>query len=118
PAFGMVGTLIGLIAMLRSMTGGLEALGPGMAVALITTFYGALATNMFFLPVADKLAGRSEKEVLQVRIVIEGVLMIQEGMNPRLIEQRLNAHLEPEQRIQHFERMMKREKKEAQQQGG
>ena len=118
PAFGMIGTLIGLIAMLRSMSGGLDALGPGMAVALITTFYGALSANMLFLPVADKLAGRSEKEVLQVRIVIEGVLMIQEGMNPRLIEQRLNAHLEPEQRIQHFERMMRREKQEAQQAGG
>ena len=118
PAFGMVGTLIGLIAMLKSMSGGLDALGPGMAVALITTFYGALSANMLFLPVADKLAGRSEKEVLQVRIVIEGVLMIQEGMNPRLIEQRLNAHLEPEQRIQHFERMMRREKQEAQQAGG
>ena len=118
PAFGMIGTLIGLIAMLRSMSGGLDALGPGMAVALITTFYGALSANMLFLPVADKLAGRSEKEVLQVRIVIEGVLMIQEGMNPRLIEQRLNAHLEPEQRIQHFERMMRREKQAAQQAGG
>lgn len=118
PAFGMIGTLIGLIAMLKSMSGGLEALGPGMAVALITTFYGALSANLFFIPVADKLASRSEKEVLQIRIVIEGVLMIQEGMNPRLIEQRLNAHLEPEQRIQHFERMMRRERKEAQEAGG
>lgn len=118
PAFGMIGTLIGLIAMLKSMGGGLEGLGAGMAVALITTFYGALAANMFFLPIADKLSGRSEKEVLQVRLVIEGVLMIQEGMNPRLIEQRLNAHLDPEQRIQHFERMMRREKSEAQQEGG
>ncbi len=118
PAFGLIGTLIGLISMLRSLTGGMEALGPGMAVAMITTFYGALASNLFFLPFAEKLASRSEKEVLEVRIVIEGVLMIQEGMNPRLIEQRLNAHLGPEQRIQHFERMMRREKREAQQAGG
>jgi len=83
----MMGTLIGLIGMLRSLSGGTENLGPGMAVALVTTFYGALTSNLFFLPIADKLENRSEKEVQQVRIIIEGVLMIQEGGNPRLIEQ-------------------------------
>ncbi len=110
PAFGLIGTLIGLIAMLRSLSGGTENLGPGMAVALITTFYGALSSNLFFLPIADKLENRSEKEVLQVTIIIEGILMIQEGGNPRLIEQKLNAHLEPEARIAHFDRMLRREK--------
>ncbi|MEE9275467.1 MAG: MotA/TolQ/ExbB proton channel family protein [bacterium] len=114
PAFGLIGTLIGLIAMLRSLAGGAEQLGPSMAIALITTFYGALASNLFFLPIAEKLSGRSETEVLQVRVVIEGVLMIQEGMNPRLLEQRLNAHLRPEHRIAHFERMLRREKQQAQ----
>ena len=110
PAFGLISTLIGLISMLRSLSGGTENLGPGMAVALVTTFYGALTPNLFFLPIADKLENRSEKEVQQVRIIIEGILMIQEGGNPPLIEQKLNAHLEPEQRIQHFERMLLREK--------
>lgn len=110
PAFGLIGTLIGLISMLRSLSGGTENLGPGMAVALVTTFYGALSANLFFLPVAEKLTSRSETEVLQIRIIIEGILMIQEGSNPRLLEQRLNAHLQPEQRIQHFERMLRREK--------
>ena len=66
---------------------------------------------------ADKLENRSEKEVQQIRIVIEGILMIQEGGNPRLIEQKLNAYLEPDQRIQHFERMLRREKG-AQAEGG
>lgn len=113
PAFGLIGTLIGLISMLRSLSGGTENLGPGMAVALVTTFYGALSSNLFFLPIADKLENRSEKEVQQVRIIIEGVLMIQEGGNPRLIEQKLNAHLEPDARQQHFDRMMRREKSQA-----
>ncbi|MBT3351094.1 MAG: motility protein A [Nitrospinaceae bacterium] len=117
PAFGLIGTLIGLVSMLRSLSGGTENLGPGMAVALITTFYGALFSNLFFLPMADKLENRSEKEVQQIRIVIEGILMIQEGGNPRLIEQKLNAYLEPDQRIQHFERMLRREKG-AQAEGG
>jgi chemotaxis protein MotA len=71
PAFGLIGTLIGLISMLRSLLGGTENLGPGMAVALVTTFYGALSSNLFFLPIADKLENRSEKEVQQVRIIIE-----------------------------------------------
>ena len=88
-------------------------MGPGMAIAMVTTFYGALASNLFFLPIAEKLESRSEKEVFQIRIIIEGVLMIQEGGNPRLIEQKLNAYLEPEQRIQHFERMIRRERKQA-----
>ncbi len=112
PAFGLIGTLIGLISMLRSISGGVETVGPGMAVAMVTTFYGALAANLFFLPISVKLQGRSEKEVFQIRIIIEGVLMIQEGENPRIIEQKLNAHLEPEQRIQHFERMLRRERKQ------
>ncbi len=113
PAFGLIGTLIGLISMLRSISGGVETVGPGMAIAMVTTFYGALASNLFFLPIAEKLESRSEKEVFQIRIIIEGVLMIQEGGNPRLIEQKLNAYLEPEQRIQHFERMIRRERKQA-----
>ena len=113
PAFGLIGTLIGLISMLRSLSGGTENLGPGMAVALVTTFYGALSSNLFFLPIADKLENRSETEAQGVRIIIEGVLMIQEGSNPRLIEQKLNAHLLPAQRQKHYDRMMRREKSQS-----
>ena len=63
PAFGLIGTLIGLITMLRSISGGIESVGPGMAVALVTTFYGALAANLLFLPISEKLSSRSETEV-------------------------------------------------------
>lgn len=97
PAFGMLGTLIGLIQML----GGLddpEAVGPGMAKALITTFYGSLAANMFFLPMAGKLRMRSEREVLLRQMIVEGVLSIQAGENPRMVEEKLKSFLAPKQR--------------------
>lgn len=113
PAFGLVGCLIGLIAMLKALSGGMDKLGPSMATALVATFYGVLLANLIFLPIAEKLTSRSEHEALQIKIVIEGVLMIQEGLNPRLIEQRLNAHLEPDARSAHFDRLMRREKGQA-----
>ena len=88
PAFGMIGTLMGLIIMLGNMDDP-EAIGPGMAVALITTLYGAIVSNLFFLPFADKLAFYSKAE-LQVReAVVQGILGIQEGDNPRVLEQKL-----------------------------
>lgn len=113
PAFGLVGCLMGLISMLRALSGGMEKLGPSMATALVATFYGVLLANLIFLPVAEKLTSRSEKEMLQIQIIIEGVLMVQEGLNPRLIEQRLNAHLEPDARSAHFDRILRREKSES-----
>lgn len=116
PAFGLIGTLIGLIAMLRGLGAagrGLENLGPAMAVALVTTFYGALLANLLFLPIAEKLTSRSETEVLQIRIIIEGVLLIQEGVNPLILQQKLNAFLSPELRSQHYERLIRSQKASA-----
>lgn len=117
PAFGLIGTLIGLVAMLRNL--GIESenatsnLGTGMAVALLTTFYGAMMANLFFIPVAEKLISRSEDEMLTTRIIIEGVLMIQAGLNPRMIELKLNSFLPPHLRARHFERTIKQKREEA-----
>ncbi|MFQ5560045.1 MAG: motility protein A [Nitrospinota bacterium] len=109
PAFGLIGTLIGLVAMLKNLgdTGGVEELGAGMAVALITTFYGAMAANLFFAPVADKLKSRASDELLRARIIIEGVLMLQAGLNPRLIETKLNSYLPPDLRVQFYDQMLR-----------
>lgn len=98
PAFGMIGTLLGLVVMLRSMGGeggGIEAVGKGMAVALITTLYGAILANLIFLPMADKLAHYSREELQLKEIVIRGVISIQSGDNPRVVEQKLRTFLPP-----------------------
>ncbi len=92
PAFGMIGTLIGLVIMLGSMDDP-AAIGPGMAVALITTLYGALLANLFALPMAEKLGRRSREEGLLRIIVIRGVMAIQSGDNPRIVEQKLKTFL-------------------------
>ncbi|NLP17905.1 MAG: motility protein A [Firmicutes bacterium] len=97
PAFGMVGTLIGLINMLRELETP-ENIGPSMALALITTFYGVLFANLICIPVAGKLAIRSEQEVLIKELIIEGVLSIQAGENPRIVEEKLKAFLAPDDR--------------------
>ncbi len=97
PAFGMLGTIMGLIIMLQSMDDP-EALGPGMALALITTFYGSLFANVFFLPIADKLGVRSEEEVASKMLIIRGVMSIQSGDNPRIVQQKLMAFLDNKQR--------------------
>ena len=97
PAFGMVGTLMGLIIMLGNMSNP-DAIGPGMAVALITTLYGAVISNLFFLPFADKLATYSKRELEVREVVVRGVLAIQAGGNPRAIEQRLSTMLSAAER--------------------
>ena len=97
PAFGMLGTLIGLIIMLGNMKDP-DSIGPGMAVALITTFYGSILANVFALPMADKLAGLSKHEMLGMEIILRGVMSIQSGDNPRVIEQKLSTFLPPHQR--------------------
>lgn len=97
PAFGMIGTLIGLIRMLGDLDDP-DAIGPGMATALITTFYGALFANMFFIPMAGKLKVRSSEEILLKEIMIEGILSIQAGENPRIIEEKLKSFLPPKTR--------------------
>ncbi len=97
PGFGMIGTLIGLIAMLKTMSDP-STIGPSMAVALITTFYGALLANLIFMPIAGKLKTRTEDEKLMRRIILEGIIMIQAQANPRFINQKLLAYLAPKVR--------------------
>ena len=97
PAYGMIGTLVGLILMLRSMDDP-ASLGPNMAIALITTLYGSMFANMFALPIADKLGMRNDEELLFKTIIIKGVMSIQSGDNPRIVEQKLKTFLPPSMR--------------------
>jgi len=97
PAMGMVGTLIGLVQMLQNMDDP-AAIGPAMAVALLTTFYGAVLANIIFIPMAGKLKTRSKVEILQKTVITEGMESILSGENPRIMEQRLHAYLAPKKR--------------------
>ena len=97
PAFGMIGTLMGLIFMLQSMDDP-AAIGPGMAVALITTMYGAIIANVVTGPLAEKLGANDADEVLVKTIIIAGVMSIQSGDNPRVVESKLLTYLPPSQR--------------------
>ncbi len=97
PAFGMIGTVIGLIQMLQSMEDP-SSIGPAMAVALITTFYGALLSNVLFLPLKAKLENRSTIEVEYKTLLLEGLLSIHAGDNPRILVQKLSAFVSPSQR--------------------
>ncbi len=99
PAFGMIGTIIGLIQMLQNMNDP-ASIGPAMAVALVTTFYGALLSNVLFLPLATKLEQRSRREVEQKELIKEGLLSIQAGDNPRILVQKLNGFVQPKARVQ------------------
>lgn len=92
PAFGMVGTLVGLVQMLANLDDP-STIGPKMAVAMITTFYGALLANLFFIPMADKLKLRSEEEIMNMTLLYEGIVSIREGEHPRLMEDKLNVYL-------------------------
>jgi len=98
PAFGMIGTLIGLVLMLGNMSN-VESIGPNMAVALITTLYGSILANVFCLPMVEKLKGYSRKEILVKELMLEGIMSLQSGDNPRIVEQKLTAFLEPGLRI-------------------
>ncbi len=97
PAFGMAGTLIGLVAMLDQLDDP-DAIGPGMALALLTTLYGMVAANLIFLPIANKLEIKSNDEVLLKEVMLEGMLSIQAGENPRIVEEKLKAFLAPSSR--------------------
>ncbi len=99
PAFGMIGTIIGLIQMLQSMSDP-STIGPSMAVALVTTFYGALLSNVIFLPLVTKLAHRSAEEMETKALIMEGLLSIHAGDNPRILVQKLSAFVPPSQRVQ------------------
>ena len=98
PAFGMIGTLIGLVQMLSNMADP-NSIGPAMAVALLTTLYGAVIANLVCLPMADKLALRSEEEQRNRKLIIEGVLGILKGLNPRVMEEFLQTFLPPKDRV-------------------
>jgi chemotaxis protein MotA len=95
PAWGLIGTLVGLILMLASLRDDPGAVGPGMSLALVTTFYGAVLANFLFGPIAEKLHERSEEEIALKRIILQGVVSIQSGDNPRVVRQKLRAHLPP-----------------------
>lgn len=92
PAMGMIGTLVGLVQMLANMSDP-AAIGPAMAVALLTTLYGAVIANAFALPLADKLAGLSALERINKSLILETIQGIQEGMNPRVLETLLKTYL-------------------------
>jgi chemotaxis protein MotA len=103
PAMGLIGTLIGLVQMLQSMEDP-STIGPAMAVALITTFYGALMANVLFLPISGKLRNRSQEEILVKELMLEGVMAVTKGDNPRIAEQKLHAFLAPKLRKSAFSR--------------
>ena len=97
PAFGMIGTLMGLIAMLKTLDDP-SNIGSGMAVALITTFYGSLFANLLFLPIAGKLKNRSDHEVVIKEMMIDGILSIQYGEHPKTISRKLLNYISPKMR--------------------
>jgi len=97
PAYGMIGTLIGLIGMLRTLNNP-ETIGPNMSVALVTTFYGSILSNAVFLPMGEKLGRRAIKILRQKQMILEGVLSIQAGENPRVLEEKLKSFLTAEEK--------------------
>lgn len=98
PAWGMIGTLVGLVNMLQNMSDP-DSIGPSMSTALITTLYGSLLANWICAPVANKLKSNNEKEIMEKEIMIEGLLSIQAGENPRVIEEKLKSFLSPTDRL-------------------
>jgi chemotaxis protein MotA len=92
PAFGMIGTLIGLVQMLRNLSSP-EAIGGGMAVALLTTFYGALSANLVFIPLAGKLGIYSKAETTAIEMIVEGICAIAEGDNPTIVREKMQAFI-------------------------
>jgi chemotaxis protein MotA len=109
PAFGMVGTLVGLVAMLFAMGAApaegaddvdpAQKLGQAMGIALITTFYGALFANLLFNPIAAKLRSRIEKQSVTQNMIIEGVVMLKNRKHPILVREFLNSYLAPRDRV-------------------
>ncbi|QQD20497.1 flagellar motor protein PomA [Oceanospirillaceae bacterium ASx5O] len=97
PAMGMIGTLIGLVAMLANMDDP-KSIGPAMAVALLTTLYGAMMATMIALPIADKLTLRKEEEARLKNMIIDALLAIQSGQNPRVIESMLQTYIQKSKR--------------------
>jgi chemotaxis protein MotA len=101
PAFGMIGTLIGLIIMLGNLDDP-SAVGPGMAVALITTFYGSILANLVFTPLAGKLAEYSDKETNEKEMAKQGIISLANGENPRIMERKMLSFVTPKERAEYF----------------
>jgi len=97
PAFGMIGTLVGLVQMLANMSDP-AAIGPAMAVALLTTMYGAVLANLVCLPISDKLSAKLDVEDVNQTLVIDGIMSIRDGKSPALIKEMLTAYLPEKQR--------------------
>mgnify|MGYP000933963507 CR=1 FL=1 len=108
PSFGLVGTLIGLINMLRGLTADIspETLGPAMAVALITTLYGAILAFLLFVPAAEKLRAYSQQEQALIGMVRDGIIMIRTGESGRELENMLNAYLPPRRRVSIMDQLL------------
>lgn len=102
PAMGLIGTLVGLVHMLKNLSDPAQ-LGPGMATALLTTFYGAILAYIILLPIAGKLRAKSEEELTVKAMTLEGIMEISRATNPKLIEHKLLAFLPSEVRINQFE---------------
>lgn len=98
PAFGMLGTLVGLVLMLADL-GDASSIASGMATALLTTFYGSLLANLFCNPIGQNLSAKSQKEVAIRELMLEGILAIQSGVNPRIVEEKLITYLSPQDRL-------------------
>ena len=99
PAFGMIGTLIGLINMLKNLSAAdMSSLGPDMSVALVTTFYGSLLAHVIFNPIAANLTARDEEEILCRQIIVEGIMAIQSGENPKFLRERLQTFMNEKMR--------------------
>ena len=99
PAFGMIGTLIGLVVMMRNLNDP-ASIGPSMAVALLTTFYGVILANLVGLPLAEKLTIRNNEEMVLREMMVKGLMSIQSGDSPRIVEQKLKIILPPAMREQ------------------
>ncbi len=97
PAWGMIGTLIGLINMLQQLSD-VSTIGPNMSVALVTTFYGAMLANWICIPISTKLKASNSSEIMIKELMVEGLLSIQAGENPRVIEEKLKSFLSPARR--------------------
>ncbi len=101
PAFGMIGTIIGLVLMLQNLEDP-ETLGAGLSIALITTFYGTTMANLVFTPLAGKLQERSEKLVVEKSMLRAGIVSLANGENPRIMEKKMLSFVEPEERAEYL----------------
>ena len=99
PAFGMLGTLIGLVIMLGNMGGDPAAIGPSMAVALITTFYGIILARLVFIPLSTKLAARNDVSLFKNVLQMEGLVLLAERKSPRYIQDKINSFVDVQEQF-------------------